>query len=184
MRLTGVCRRKQPIERPNKADAIQTRQPSLQLLREIATDARSYHIRRIVINKNPTVLLSRIRSLWGKNIICDQQRSPSFSNIFFTEGDIVLYNGELNVWDSVFDNSGIFLMRLNLFMENFLLAQKVKPLQFNHFQTADDDSANIMQTSHSMCLDVTLKLIKVKWEYEPFDFHKATPLDVPSRQGI
>ena len=35
-----------------------------------------------------------------------------------------------------------------------------------------------------MCLDVTLKLIKVKWEYEPFDFHKATPLDVPSRQGI
>ena len=124
VRLTGVCRRKQPIERPNKVDAIQTRQPSLQLLREIATDARSYHIRRIVINKNPTVLF-RIRSLWGRNIICDQQRSPSFSNIFFTEGDIVLYNGELNVWDSVFDNSGIFLMRLNLFMEN-LLAQKVE----------------------------------------------------------
>ena len=67
-------------------------------------------------------------NLFGEGILfVITNSSVSFSNIFFTEGDIVLYNGELNVWDSVFDNSGIYLMRLNLFMENFVLAQKVKP---------------------------------------------------------
>ena len=101
--------------------------------------------------------------LFGEEILfVISNASVSFSNIVFIEGDIVLYNGELNVWVPVSDNSGIFLMQLNLFMENFVLAQKVKPLQFNHFQTVDSETVRPMQTNHSMCLDVTLTLMKVK----------------------
>ena len=123
--------------------------------------------------------------LFGEGILfVITNASVSFANITFTEGDIILYNGELNVRDSVFENSGIFLMQMNVFVDNFVLAEKVKPLNLDHFQTAGNDSDQAMQTNNSMCSDVTLKLIKVKWEYQLFDLHKATSLDVSCRQGI